>query len=155
MGRNETLSGVQRLQESLRTGPCRPARRDKTPGSRIPEAVESQPPETRSEDEVCQAARFPRPCLLERNGILGRSFVLLFREFVVGKPLADDLRKRQLEAVVVVQVLAVVKPKGLFVNIPEQVVRFRASVGSVDTALEEAPEVLKAVRVNVPFDVRH
>ena len=52
-----------------------------------------------------------------------------------------------------VVVLALIKPKRLFVQIPEQMKRLHAHVSSLNGPLEEAPEVLKAVRVNIAANI--
>src|SRR5204862_3453947 len=46
-----------------------------------------------------------------------------------------------------------VKSKCLLVQIPEQMKRFDAHISPFDAALEQAPEVLQPVRVDVPFGV--
>lgn len=43
--------------------------------------------------------------------------------------------------------------KRLFVQVVEQMEGLNAHVGSVDTALQEAPEILAIVRVNVAINV--
>ena len=48
---------------------------------------------------------------------------------------------------------ALVESERLFVEIPEQVERLNADVGSSDGALEQAPEIFKAVRVNIALRV--
>src|SRR5258708_2680132 len=47
----------------------------------------------------------------------------------------------------------IVVPEHLFVQIPEQVERFDVDVCSFESTLEQAPEILKAVRVNLPVNV--
>jgi hypothetical protein len=47
----------------------------------------------------------------------------------------------------------VVKAESLLVQIPEQVERLDADIGAVDGTLEQAPEVLQAIRVNNAIDV--
>jgi hypothetical protein len=50
---------------------------------------------------------------------------------------------------------AIVEAESLFVKIPEQVERLDANVGSLQSALEQAPVVLKAVCVDIPIHVRN
>jgi hypothetical protein len=52
-----------------------------------------------------------------------------------------------------ISVLPLVEPKRLLVQIPEKVKGLHVDVGSLDRALEQAPEVLQSVRVNVPLGV--
>lgn len=49
--------------------------------------------------------------------------------------------------------LAEVVPENLFIQIPEQVERFNADIGSLEAALQQAPEVFKSVGVNLPINV--
>ena len=45
-------------------------------------------------------------------------------------------------------------PEHLFIKIPEQVERFHAHVGSLDSTLEQTPEVFESVGVNLSIHVR-
>lgn len=45
-------------------------------------------------------------------------------------------------------------PEHLFIQIPEQVERFHAHVGSLDSTLEQTPEVFESVGVNLSINVR-
>jgi len=51
-----------------------------------------------------------------------------------------------LESKSIMQHLAEVVPEHLFVQIPEQVERLHADIGSLEAALQEAPEVFESVR---------
>ena len=51
------------------------------------------------------------------------------------------------EAVRIVHFVPVVEPKSLFIDVPEQVERFHANVGTVQSALQQTPKVLAAVSV--------
>ena len=84
--------------------------------------------------------------------------MVLFRltnQLFVGEALAYDLRYRQAEAVGIVHVDTIVKAERLFVNIAEQVERLNADVGAVDAALQETPEILHAIGVNVLANILH
>src|SRR6267154_2751471 len=48
---------------------------------------------------------------------------------------------------------AIVVPEHLFVEIPEQVERLDVDVCSLDSALEQTPEVFQSVRMNLPINV--
>ena len=49
--------------------------------------------------------------------------------------------------------LPVVIAESLLIEVTEKMKRFDANIGSVDAALQEAPEVLKAIGVDVTIDV--
>jgi len=53
----------------------------------------------------------------------------------------------------VVRQFSEVVPEHLFVQIPEQVELFHAHIGSLESALEQAPEVFESVSVNLPVNV--
>jgi hypothetical protein len=69
-------------------------------------------------------------------------------EFLPGESPSGDPRAYQREAVSVVHFLPVVVAERLFIKITEQVKRFHAHVGTVQSALQRAPEVLHCVGVN-------
>jgi len=58
-----------------------------------------------------------------------------------------------LESSSVVRQFAEVVPEHLFVQIPEEVKLFHAHVGSLESALEQAPEVFESVCVDLPVNV--
>jgi hypothetical protein len=72
--------------------------------------------------------------------------------FLVSQSPSDDLLHDGAEALGVSS-LAVVIAECLIVKIAEQVKWLHADIGSVQAALQEAPEVLHRVRVNVPVRV--
>ena len=94
---------------------------------------------------------FPRPCRF-----VARRFILAC-EFAVGKALAADLGHGEIETLAVVHVFPVVKAEGLLVYITEQVERFHADVGSMQSAFEAAPEILDSLSmyraVHIPLKV--
>src|SRR5258708_6840960 len=107
--------------------------------------------------------RLPRPWRLERlpfrldrPGVRNcrlRPFPNLAGELRIGHPLPDDLRHRETETVCVVHVGPVVIPERLFVDVAEQVEGLDGNVGTVKAALQQTPEVLHGVGVNVPVHV--
>ncbi len=75
-----------------------------------------------------------------------------------GQSLPDDLADCEIKPVKVVQrcavfVLAVVVAKHLLIEITEQVEWFDADVRALQTALQETPEVLHSIRVDLPANV--
>jgi hypothetical protein len=69
--------------------------------------------------------------------------------------MAEHIGHCHLEAGLIVHVLAVVVAKRLLIEVTEEMERFDAHVSTVDTTLQQRPEVLKAVRVDAPVDVLH
>jgi hypothetical protein len=72
---------------------------------------------------------------------------------IEGKAFSNDLANQKTESVCVSDGQAVVVPKGLFVNIAEQVKGFDADISTLQAALQETPEVLTIVGVNLPINV--
>jgi hypothetical protein len=91
--------------------------------------------------------RFPRHGLVDRF-----RFVCLTGEFRVGQPLTDDLADADVESLRVSH-LPIVESERLLIDVAEQMERFHADVSSVQLALNETPEVLHAVSVNVAIRV--
>lgn len=145
---SETLRDrVQRLHE------CRGAHYgcskngDPSARSRIPETICTQPEPARAETET--ETRFPRPCRLTvRRRTQARA-----GQFRVGKALAGDLRNGKTESLRIVHVLPIVVAESLFVDVAEEMIGFHADVGSVQSALQQAPKVLHRVCVNIAVDV--
>jgi hypothetical protein len=73
------------------------------------------------------------------------------------EPLADDAAHNRIKAVPVIHRVvfgrAIVVPKYLFIEIAEKMKRFDTHIGSLDAALEQAPEVFKAVGMNTSIDI--
>ena len=84
--------------------------------------------------------RIPRPCrFVARRGV--------FRgQFGIGETLAGNLAHCHLEALGIVHVFAIVEPEHLFVKVAEKMKRLYRNICSMQSALEQAPEVLKGVR---------
>src|SRR4029077_16889389 len=91
--------------------------------------------------------RFPRPSLLA-----SRSRYLRSREGLIGEPLADDADSGAKESGAIVQ-LAGVEPERLFVQVAEEVEGLDADVSPLDRPLQERPEVLQSVGVDLPANV--
>lgn len=71
-------------------------------------------------------------------------------QFRIRQPLANDLRYRDFEALRI-RKRPLVIAKRLLVNIPEQ--RFDRNVRSVNATLQEAPEVLHPIRVDLTVNI--
>ena len=75
----------------------------------------------------------------------------------IGKALADDLRHGKVEAVEIGNVallgFAIVESKHLLVKVTVKMEWLDRYVGSAQVALEQAPEILQAVSVNLSLDV--
>ena len=122
-------------------------RTDRAPRAGIPQEGRSEPKPARAETEG-QAIRFPRPCRLEDFC----RFSHLAGEFGIGHALADDSLDAHGEALGIVH-LPIVVAERLFVNVPEQVKRLDAHVGAFQSALEQAPEVLHSVGMDLPVHI--
>lgn len=73
--------------------------------------------------------------------------------FGIGEALSHHVRGDMLEAKAIMLKFAKVEAEHLFVQIAEQVELFNANVGALQSALEQAPEVLKAVSVHATVNV--
>ena len=79
--------------------------------------------------------------------------VVLSGQARVSEPLPDDLRYDKTEAARVVKLFPIVIAEGLLVQVAKQMERLDADIGAVQPALQEAPEVLHAVSVDIAVDV--
>jgi hypothetical protein len=138
-GRIQTARGIQ------------PIRRGNAPSARgparcVPKALgkmEGRAGNERAKAEGQETFRRPRRC---RSASSLESFFRLRRgflpgEFIPGKSLADHLTHGKIKADGIGEnfpgiVLSVVKPERLFINVPKQVERFNAYIGTADPALE-------------------
>jgi len=68
------------------------------------------------------------------------------RKSIVGQTLADDVVSQSQESLTIAH-LPVVETEGFFIQVAEQVERLNADVGAPDCALQEAPEIFAAVRI--------
>jgi hypothetical protein len=100
--------------------------------------------------EEDHAFRFPRPC--RRRLELGRKAILSSQGFV-SQSFADNLRDCQLEATTVVHSLSVIVAESLLIDVAEQVVWLDTYISAMQPALQETPEVLDSIGVNVTADV--
>jgi hypothetical protein len=82
------------------------------------------------------------------------SLLSLAREFFVRHAPSYDLLHDGGKALRV-RGLTVVVPESLFVQVTEQVEGFHADVGALEAALQQRPEILHRVRVNVAVDILH
>jgi hypothetical protein len=73
-------------------------------------------------------------------------------QLLAGKPASNDLFHDRAKPLRIRQGAKVV-PEGLFVQIPEQVERLHADIGTVQAALQQAPEILRRVCVDVTVHV--
>lgn len=84
-----------------------------------------------------------------RHGLVDRfRFISLAGQFHVGQTLADDLTNADIKPLGISH-FTIIKSECLLVDIPKQVKRLDADVGTVQTALQEAPEVFHCIGVNV------
>jgi hypothetical protein len=78
-------------------------------------------------------------------------------EFGISEATASDLRHSKLESLRIVSGAffgsTIIETKNLFVYIAEQMKRLDSDIGSTKAALQQRPEVLKAVRVDAAIDV--
>jgi nitrilase len=92
--------------------------------------------------------RLPRPCRpLVRSGGSDAD------QIVIGETMTSNVAHCQCEAVSITHVLAVVVTESLLIEVAEEMKRFDAHIGSVDTALQQRPEVFKAVGVDAPVHI--
>src|SRR5580704_13075922 len=96
-------------------------------------------------------ATFSAP-LSPRNSVLRRFFGILSGQLRVGQP-PPGYRRCHLAEPRAIVVFALIEPESLFVEIPAEVERFYGDIGALDRALQERPEILDAVGVNVSFDI--
>lgn len=67
--------------------------------------------------------------------------------------MAEHVAHGHLETGRIVHVLAVVVTERLLIEVAKQMEQFDAHIGTIDTALQQRPEVLKAVGVDATVDV--
>lgn len=77
----------------------------------------------------------------------------LASDFGIGEALSDYVRGNVLETKSIVSQFPEVEAEHLLIQVAEKVEGFHAHIGSLDSALEETPEVLKSVSVNLPVNV--
>src|SRR5579862_8123713 len=128
---------VQSFQGSTQPPYGSATRRHSAARSGLQKTLHTQPEQARTKAET-KARRWPRPCRLA-----GFRFRLLpaSDQSFVSQALACELGENHLEPPVVVNILAVVEAKRLLIDVAEQVIGFHADVGTVDSALQQRPEV--------------
>jgi hypothetical protein len=92
--------------------------------------------------------------LKQASGIPSRlklSSLRLPSQLLVGKSLAEPLRDTEIETSAVSNVLTVVVAEYLFINVAKEMKRTDCNIGSIQATLQEAPEVLHTVCVDVTF----
>lgn len=82
--------------------------------------------------------RLPRPCrlLVCRRGSSERG---------IGQTATDDVGRSGFKPGLVILVLAVVVAERLLIEVAKQMERFDTHIGSAQAALQQRPEVLKAI----------
>lgn len=156
---NEMFRRVPKIHESRGSAHVCSARGNQTAGSRIQEIGKSESEQARTKKEKAESyPAFRRP-RAKRYRLAGsfRLFILLRRQFSVGETLADDLRAEQAKTVAIVHWIflcgAIVEAETLFIQVPEQVKRFNAHIGSVQSTLQQRPEIFNSVCVNLAAHV--
>ena len=134
----------------------RTPRGDSTPDRSGARGVGPQAGSSRADAE--EEARRPRPCRLESFGSLGTRFSPLPDELLPSQPSPHNLTHGGNEAVTVVQqcavcILAVIETERLLIDIAKQVERLDRNVGSAQRSLQQTPEVLNAIAMNLSVDV--
>jgi hypothetical protein len=149
------LSRVRAIRRWNAKTPSDPARGFPKAIGRVQKQTGDSWPETEAQANF----RFPRPC---RRASSLESFRLrrgfLSSEFIPSQPLADCLSHGNTKALRIahrfsILKLAVVIAKRLFVDVPEQMKRFDAHIGATEAALQQTPEVLPSVSVNIAANV--
>lgn len=96
--------------------------------------------------------RLPRRCRAASFSVKTRRVCCLASQLRERQPTSDDLSSRRTEPLEV-RHAAIIESIRLFVQIPEQVERLDAHVGTLDAALQQRPIILQAVRVDRAIDV--
>ena len=146
----ETLSRIQQLHERRGASYGRAEGRDTTARSGVSKTGRLEPAKarTQTESQAFRGPRFKRPTLVDR-----RLFPHLAGKLGIRETLPGNLRNRQTKPLRVVHVLPGVVTKCLFVDLTEQVEWLNRNVSSVQAALQEAPEVLHPVGMNIAANV--
>jgi len=121
--------------------------------------AQSEPARSKAETEGGQSFRFGPRCKRPTR-LVDRLLMIrhLAGDFGPCQALSDDLAHSHIKAVTIgqrlpVAILPVVEAKRLFIEIAEQVEGFHADVSSVQSALQQAPEVFHRVRMDVAANV--
>jgi hypothetical protein len=151
---NETFRRIRPIHGARRSRAGSAAQRHQRSGCGASETVrnESEQAWPEAQTKGRQSLRLgPRR---KPRGLVGfRFFSRLASEINPRQTLAHDLPHCQVEALTIVHILPIVIAERLLVQIPEQMERLDANVGSLESPLDQTPKVLKPVRVNASTDV--
>src|ERR1039458_4360790 len=121
-----------------------------TARTRLQKEVTGESEQARPETEGQAFGLGPR---LPRHGLVDRFRLWnLASEFRIGKTLANDLANADIKSLCIGHV-AIVESERLLIDVAEQVERFHADVGPVQAALQETPEILHAIGVDISIHV--
>ena len=126
--------GVRALRQGRKGSPLCSALHTGAPRKGVSQESCAESAPTRSKAKGYRLGfRFPRPCrLVSRFSSLRRS-----DQFGVGKAFADDLAHDHIEAIRIIHIDPIIEAERLFIQVPEQVIRFDRNIGSVNSALEQ------------------
>ena len=148
-GVHRRTGGVSALRRGREADSFRPTLHARSARTRIQKEVagESEPQRPQAKGQALGLGpRFPRHGLVDRFCCF-----YLASEFRVGHALANDLPNGDIKSFRIGH-LASIEAARLLVDVSEQVKRFHAHIGSVQAALQKAPEVFHPIGVN--FTVR-
>jgi hypothetical protein len=100
-------------------------------------------------DSHSQPFRFPRGSLVGQA--MRRTHLASY--FGIGEALSEKVRSNVLKACSIVRQSPQVVAEHLFIEIPEQMERLYAHVGSFQSTLEKAPEIFESVSVDLSIDI--
>jgi len=152
MRMDETLSRVRPIHESRGPRACGAPQRLKRTHRRGPQTDRREPQQarTKAKSEAQETFRLgPRLSVL----VVLRFFVHLAGDFGKGQTLSNDLRCESVEAVTVIHALPMVEAEGLLIHVAEEVERLDADVRAAKSALQETPEILNSVGVDIALGV--
>lgn len=140
------------IRRSGKTGSLSATLNACAPRARVQKEIGAEPKPARPETEGQALGLGPR---FLRSGLINRCrfcFVKPASEFRIGQAFAADLTNHDREPLCIIH-LAIIEPARLFVDVAKQMKGFHADVGTVESTLQETPEVLHAIGVNIPVRV--
>jgi hypothetical protein len=153
---HETLSRVRRLYGFSGQRIGRTAQRHQAACGRTSQAsgAQSEPSRAKAKDkaEGRQTFRFG-PRLRSGEPLIKSRLSYLAGDLGPSQTLADDLTNCQVKTVTVLHIIAVIEAIRLLVKVTEQMKRLHAHVGSADSTLQKRPEILQAVRMDMPINI--